>query len=159
MGFRMSGTWVVYMALDQRWKESYGEMGVPRVVMMRLSQAGKAAGGRNQQMLTPPAAHPPTWQMLSGLSAFYLCVSSSLRSSLDILSTGSTVGCLVHILVITGTLDLSSFLSKPRELHVDTVYHFTFRTSNAKIVTDVWELVLCVSLCVKCVLVLSCPPQ
>ena len=48
MGFQMGGTWVLYMALDQRWNESYGEMGVSQVVMMLLSQAGKAARGKNQ---------------------------------------------------------------------------------------------------------------
>ena len=88
-------------------------------------------------MFTPAFAHPPTSQVLSDLSSLYLCVSSSSRSSLNILSIGSPACYLVHVLIITGTLDLSVFLSKPRELHVDTGYHFTIHTSNARIVTDV----------------------
>lgn len=39
----MGGTRVIYMALEQRWNESHGEMGAPQVVMLLLSLAGKAA--------------------------------------------------------------------------------------------------------------------
>lgn len=127
------------------WDKSEGEVGFLRKMKSLLRETrGRALNRQNQYMVTPPTHLPPASQTPSHLSHLrYLLHSEIIFGSLQ---QGRPTCYLVHILIITWTFDMPSFLPRPWDLWEEANPHFLFYLKPRQCLTQ--ESRKCLGMCV-----------